>query len=370
MFYRVAVTSANLIKVSLVTTAATLAICVLALVETTNTAGAISLPKNGKIAFVSTREDDNEIFAMRPDGTAVRQLTNNAAVTDLSPAWAPDGTRIAFVSHAGEPDFGIYVMNADGSNIKKLTDSPGLEGAPAWSPNGSKIAFTREVPAGEGQSGVLSKIFLMNADGSNQVQLRTGIPSGAGEFLYWSPDGSKIAFVSASDGQIYTVNVDGTGLTQLTDSYSYTIGSPEWSPDGTKILFGAYDSRTGGKYDIFVMNADGSEIQNLTNQPTSHDRAPTWSPDGRDIAFMRDQDGMYQGNDSEIWRMRADGSSVTQLTRNTAEDFEPDWQPLPPKSRSTTVHPPDTGGPSLLLVASALLFSGSVLLYAVVQRRM
>jgi TolB protein len=128
---------------------------------------------------------------------------------------------------------------------------------------------------------------------------------------------------------IYTMNVDGTGLMQLTEGNFYTRESPDWSPDGSKIVFGAYDIRTGGKYDVFVMNADGSGVKNLTNQPNFHDIRAVWSPDGTEIAFVRDPDADFvgdQGGASEIWRMEADGSSLTKVTSNTADDNSPDWQ--------------------------------------------
>jgi hypothetical protein len=117
------------------------------------------------------------------------------------------------------------------------------------------------------------------------------------------------------------------------------------------------------------MNADGSGQTNLTRTNTESEREPDWSPDGTRIAFERGWN-----EDVDIYTMNADGSDVAQLTHSRATDIAPDWQPVPrpthEKSRSVTVHPPDTGGPSLLLVASVLLISVGVLLFAVVKRRM
>ena len=95
------------------------------------------------------------------------------------------------------------------------------------------------------------------------------------------------------------------------------------------------------------------------------DREPDWSPDGTRIAFASDRDGDY-----DIYTMDADGSDVAQVTNLPGDEEFPDWQPLTPKSPSAAVNPPDTGGPSLILVASALLFSMSCLLYAMVRPRM
>jgi Tol biopolymer transport system component len=288
---------------------------------------------NDMIVFGRVPEGgSSELFMMRPDGTATTQLTNTT-LSESSPAWSPDGTKIAF---AGAPEgtfeVDIHAMNTDGSNRQQLTTSPASEYGPAWSPDGSKIAFERDLPIRENE--ILPKIFVMNADGSKQVQLRSDRTSSESSPA-WSPDGSKIVFVGVIAGseEIYTMNVDGSDLKQLTESANLTKEAPDWSPDGSKIVFGAYDRNTGGKYDIFVMNADGSEVTNLTNNPNSNDIRPVWSPDGREIAFVRDPD-LDTFGDSDIWRMRAEGSSPTQITSNTVDDSDPDWQVLTSRTRT------------------------------------
>ena len=192
--------------------------------------------RNGNIGFISEREDDTEIFEMRPDGSGATQLTHNTAVTDLSPDWSPEG---------------------------------------------SKIAFVRTEPGGD---------------------------------------------------QIYAVNIDGSDLTQLTRDSDYTNSSPEWSPDGSKILFSRqFGTSVAAKTDVHVMNANGSDVENLTNQPEVNDGDATWSPDGRQIAFVRGDCSEFSPdvqNPCDIWRMRADGSSPTQITRNTDDNYSPDWLPF------------------------------------------
>ena len=251
----------------------------------------------GKIAFTSDRAGVPGIFVMNADGSNVVQLTSDG---DWEPAWSPDGKKIAFDSNrAGVP--GIFVMNADGSNVVQLTSDGGW--GPAWSPDGKKIAF-----ASDWNSDDDNEIYIMNADGSNVSQL---ISEGYCEPA-WSPDGKKIVFASDWDSDypgIYVMNADGSNVVQLASDGD----GPAWSPDGKKIAFSSDSDNPG----IYVMNADGSNVVQLTNEP---DWEPAWSPDGKKIAFTSVRDG-----DPEIYVMNADGSNVVQLTINTALDCLPDW---------------------------------------------
>jgi Tol biopolymer transport system component len=159
----------------------------------------------------------------------------------------------------------IYVMNADGSDQVNLTNSPAWDIFPVWSPDGSKLAFTSTRDGN-------FEVYVMNADGTGQVNL-TNSPGSDGTPA-WSPDGSQIAFRSARDGngEIYLVNADGTGQVNLTNSPG-SDGNAAWSPDGSQIAFG---SDRDGNGEIYVMNADGTGQVNLTNS-ASHDGGPSLS---------------------------------------------------------------------------------------------
>jgi len=364
MLYRVARKSANLLKVSLVTTAAMLAICLLALVETTNTAEATSLPENGKIAFTNY----DEIYTVEPDGSNPRPLIKDAELVDR-PVWSPDGTKIVF-THQQESSQShlISVMNADGSDLRALYTKVSQFPGPTWSPDGTKLAFSKVTVTDHVAQ---NDIVLMDLDGSNLINV-TKTPGTVEANPDFSPDGSQMCLYRGAGGLeegIFVTNVDSSNHIRLIDSRAVECA---WSPDGKRIATQHYGSSIPDEFDfefeVYVMNADGSGKTNLTSN-RARDENLDWSPDGTKITFASDRDGDY-----DIYTMDADGSDVAQVTNLAGDDLFPDWQPLPrptaSKSRSQTVHPPDTGGPSLLLVASALLFSGGTLLYAGLRRSM
>ena len=301
-----------------------------------------------KIAFTSRRDGNAEIYVMNPDGTDQTRLTDNPT-DDHTPAWSPEGTRIAFVRKCLErsqsPVHGnalgrllvksgsdfydaiqtakhslfapesrnseIYVMNADGTGQTRLTKNSMLDANPAWSPDGTRITFVSDRDDNP-------EIYVMNADGTGQTRLTNNSVGDWGP--NWSPDGTRIAFYSYRDGKpdIYVMNADGTGQIRLTnDSAGDYV--PDWSPDGTKIAF--FSTREGGA-EIYVMNADGTGQTRLTNSSIMLNANPAWSPDGARIAF----DSCSWGNETyEIYVMNADGTGQTRLTNNSASDWAPDW---------------------------------------------
>jgi len=306
---------------------------------------------NGKIAFMSDRDGDCEIWVVNADGSGLTQLTFNSAF-DAEPVWSPDGKKIAFTSDRGGY-WGIWTMNADGSGQTQLTTSLGTDCGPAWSPDGSKIVFTRfyNPPVNDGE------IWVMNADGSGQTQLTFNAVLDCNPC--WSPDGSKIAFVESSENtggptnsaEIFVMNPDGSGKTRLTFN-SMIDGAPDWSPDGSKITF--YRDISWMNSDIWVMNADGSGQTQLTFS-TQHEGRPAWSPDGSKIVFDK---GSTSSQYHNIFTMNPDGSGQNPLTFSTGTplgDWIPDWQPVSPVIEVTIDIKPGTYPNSINLKDQGLL---------------
>ena len=223
--------------------------------------------------FLGGEEESVEVNFTEQETSLVAEATQqvSAVSSDRSPAWSPDGSKIAFASNSSG-NYDIFVMSADGTNRTQLTTSTSSDEHPTWSPDGTKIAFASM------RSGNYD-IWVMSADGSDQKSLTTG-----------------------SEDEI----------------------SPAWNADCTKIAFASMRS---GNYDIWVMSADGIEKTNLTTDKDA-DLDPAWSPDGTKIAFSSARRGSYN-----IWVMNSDGSSQAILTSGT-NDIEPSWNPKVTEAQS------------------------------------
>ena len=249
------------------------------------------IPKNlkGLIVFSS----DGEIFVMKPDGSNKKNLTQHNA-TDNSPVWSPNRDKIAFLSTRAGNAFGLFVMQADGSNQRQVTDWAGQgDFRPAWSPHG----------------------VHMDIEGFNAFN------------PVWSPDFSQIAFVDTGNSDCYCIAVVDVATKELSLVTDVLSSRPTWSPDGERIAYQSGKDPNGGDNDpweIFVVNADGTFPTNITRNPEANDQSPTWSPDGEHIAFASFRAPDFNW---EIYVMEADGSNQHNITNNgLADDIHPSWK--------------------------------------------
>lgn len=304
------------------------------------------LGANALIAFTSNAFDLLAIFSVNPDGTGLRNLTPGG-VFESDPIWSPDGHKILFSIY---PD--LYVMDADGSGRVNLAHGQGIS-EHRWSPDGRMIAY---VDIGLEGEDLFDELWVMQADGAGKVKvakqafnfswsrdgrivytsvadlsdvhLRIINADGSGGVRLtnraafqpaWSPDGTRIAFVTLGDKDIFLINPDGTGEVNLTQGFSEDDG-PTWSPDGSRIAFSTGPLGQEEESEVALMNQDGSNRMVLTDGPGA-DFQPVWSPDGTKIVFTRSED-----DDTEIYVMNADGSNQTNVSKRPATlETTPDW---------------------------------------------
>lgn len=278
-------------------------------------------------------EGDSEIYVIRPNGTGLRQLTRNAG-DDGDPSWSPDGRQIVFASTRDQvlfpgddfPVGEIYVMRADGSQQTRLTNDQADDYYPEWSPDGRRIVFNSN--RHDVNQPHLS-IYVMDADGTNVTRVTSAPPQTDDWRPSWSPDGSQIAFerrdFAADDTmEIYVVGVDGSDERNITNNAAARDAMPVWSPLGDLIAFASNrDSLPGNYFDgeIYVVEADGSNPRRLTHTPDS-ESFPQWSPNGRRIAFNRFVEATGH---RDIYLMRANGSGETQVTDDPGFNVVSDW---------------------------------------------
>lgn len=272
------------------------------------------------IAFESTRDGNADIFLMHADGSAVINATDDPAV-DGDPAWSPDGSKLAFAS-TRDGNTEIYVMNVDGSGLVRLTDNPAVDRFPAWSPDGTTIAFNRDIVFDTTSQDTVFEIYLMDADGSNQRRLTNDVADDVEPA--WLADGSRIVFCSWRSGNadLWSMNPDGTGLTNLTNDPSTFDCAPEVTTSpGIPAKISFVSDRADGNLSIYTMDSDGSNVFRVTNDPAD-DFDSSFSGDASSLVFDSNRNGSW-----DIYTVEESATNLRRLTDHEADEWNPVWRP-------------------------------------------
>jgi Tol biopolymer transport system component len=296
--------------------------------------GAAPLTDQGVISFSRPGEGELSIFSIRADGQGETRVTQAPpSRMDLHSTWSADGSWVAFTELSSDRSR-IMTMRADGSARTNITaDGAYYDLVPSISPDGSRIAYTSDRTGNY-------EVYTIAADGTDERRITHSDPLVTFVGPKYSPDGTKLLVAmrespTAPNQDLYILNTDGTGPLQRLTTGANNAESRSWSPDGARIVF---NNVVNGVGQIFVVNANGTGLTQITTNsgntpplnlgdffPTIRgDVTPAWSPDGEWIAFASDRTGNFEVN-----IVRPDGSSLSQVTYTTNHEMSLGWRPLP-----------------------------------------
>jgi choloylglycine hydrolase len=306
--------------------------------------GSAPLTDQGVISFSRLAETETSIFSIRADGQDETRLTQaQPSRMDLHSTWSADGSWVAFTELSSDRSR-IMTMRADGSARTSITaDGKYYALVPSISPDGARIAYTSDRDGNY-------EVYTIRADGTDEQQITRTDPPVTFVGPKYSPDGTKLlvamrAAPTDPNQDLYIINADGTGRPRRLTTGADNAESRAWSPDGTRIVFNNVVNSVG---QIFVVNTNGTGMTQVTTNsantpplvigeffpPIRGDVTPAWSPDGQWIAFASDRTGNF-----EINIVRPDGSSLSQVTYTANNELSLGWRPLPGLTVETAGYP-------------------------------
>lgn len=268
-----------------------------------------------EIAFLSTRSGHREVYVMDADGRNVRPATQGNSIKAF-PGWLPNGEGILYTTYlkSGLPD--IFLTSRGRSRAGRflrdvLSRSPKYRGV--FAPDGEELALVASM-------GGATELFRVQRNGRNLLRL-TDNQDVIDVAPTWSPDGQQIAFVSDRSGtpQIYVMDRNGRNQRRITYQSSYSA-APAWSPDGRWIAYGA---RTENQFDLYLIDPTGDVNVPLVVH-RRNDQSPSWSPDGRKVIFSSDRRGR-----SDLYVIDVNSYRLQRLTKDAKDNLSPSWGPFP-----------------------------------------
>jgi len=267
-----------------------------------------------QIAYVSALGGNKEIWVMDYDGANPHAVTHLRSIS-LTPRWSPDASRIAFtcyVPYRSVTSAQICLYSVVSNRLIGFPRFRGTNSSPAWSPDGSQIAFMSSLNGDP-------EIYVVDADGARLHRIT--FSAGVNTSPVWNPKtGKQMVFVSDRSGEpvLYLSDSDGSNVQKLDLPDMGYVVDPAWSPNGQLLAFSW--RRPSGNYDIYVMDIVSRQLAELTKDEDRNER-PSWAPDGRHLVFESTRTGTRQ-----IWSMLADGSQPRQLTFE-GQNESPNWSP-------------------------------------------